>query len=206
MVSLSEACKKLHWLKLDSAWTLLQHESIFKWLFITSPLLSYCNRTFSESFLLHESQKSVLSHIQWAKPQSSLNFHFTLLFASLFIALLYQVVTQLRSLFQVLILHVSCSPPYYLPTRIFHRPAVISVLPQPLIHILFSILSFLHYHKMSCFPFPKCFCARNPFTLTQWKKQGKKKNQSLLFKWVLQLLNLWRRVGESRGVLFGFSF
>lgn len=116
------------------------------------------------------------------------SFHLTLLFTSPFIALLHQVPTQLLSLFQVLI--VSCSPPYHFPTHILHCPAVTSVFPQPLIRILPSILSLLHYHKMSSISFPKCCFLRNYFILLQLKK-------SSLFNQVLQFLNLWREAGKS---------
>lgn len=100
------------------------------------------------------------------------NYHFALLFTSIFIALLHQVPTQLLSLFQVLILCflLSTLSPCF-PTLTLHCPAVTSALPQPLIHILLSILSLFHYHKMPCISFPKCCVLRNYSTLLQLKSQ-----------------------------------
>lgn len=132
-------------------------------------------------------------------PQNlTCNFHFALLFKSLFTAFLHQVPTQLPSLFQVLILCFLLSTlSLHFPTRILHWPAVTSALPQPLNHIFISFLSLLHYFKMSCISFPKLLSKKLLYAATIKK--------SSLFKQVLQFLNLWREVGKSREMPLGFK-
>lgn len=155
------------WLKLDSAQTPLHRKASVNdssWPLPCSYIIIYVQ---------NRSSSIEVCFKPYQMPQNlTSNFHFALLFTSLFIALLHQVPTQVLSLFQVLILCflLSTLSPCF-PTHSLHSPAVTSALPQPLNRIFLSILSLLHYYKMSCISFPKRCFLRNYFALLQLKNQ-----------------------------------